>query len=293
MRGGVEMSDQLSLFDFNEMEEEPKKEELYYTPEKLSAIAQYCYHLHFETYDDKGVLQKRDLTIALLPDNQVYEAHFIHSYKTERDANQVFQLAYEALQKNYREHSENDKYFNVRFDTEMVMDRTLFKVIDGVENYYNYERLSKVLYSESWYSGLNGYFFQLNLPYDNQLDREGKILYQLDEMKDDLRLIRRDYREGFTTSASHYECIENVLERLHYLQSELEYDARYLMDGLPSIEELRERVQTFNEQRQSNFNYSRGSLSVDEQEVTNHEVDEEFDYDEYDEYDDYEMELDY
>ena len=125
------------------------------------------------------------------------------------------------------------------------------------------------------------------------MDHEGKILYQLDEMKDDLRLIRRDYREGFTTSASHYECIENVLERLHYLQSELEYDARYLMDGLPSIEELRERVQTFNEQRQSNFNYSRGSLSVDEQEVTNHEVDEEFDYDEYDEYDDYEMELDY
>lgn len=70
-------------------------------------------------------------------------------------------------------------------------------------------------------------------------------------------------------------------------------DARYLMDGLPSIEELRERVQTFNEQRQSNFNYSRGILSVDEQEETNHEVDEEFDYDEYDEYDDYEMELDY
>lgn len=289
MRGGGEMSDQLSLFDFSEIEEKPKKEELYYSPEKLSAIAQYCYHLHFETYDDKGILQKRDSTIALLPDNQVYEAHFIHSYKTERDANQVFQLAYEALQKNYREYSESDKYFNVQFDNEMVMDRTLFKVINGVENYYH-ECLSKVLYSESWYCGLNGYFFNLTLPYDNQLDRDGKILYQLDEMEDDIRLIRRDYREGLTTSASHYQDIENVLVRLDYLQNELNYDASYIMNGLPSIEELRERVQKYNEGKQRYIDISKENSYVKEQEEINDEVDEEFDYDEYD---DYEMELDF
>lgn len=37
---------------------------------------------------------------------------------------------------------------------------------------------SQMIFSEHWYSGLNGYFYTLTLPYEDKMDLQGRILYQ-------------------------------------------------------------------------------------------------------------------
>ena len=87
--------------------------------------------------------------------------------------------------------ADKESYPVVEYDNEPRVRGNLYLLTEPVKQLDG----SKMLFSEHWYSGLNGYFYTLTLPYEDKMDLQGRILYQKDKIDNVSRYINRDLKD--------------------------------------------------------------------------------------------------
>lgn len=108
---------------------------------------------------------------------------------------------------------------------------------------------SQMIFSEHWYSGLNGYFYTLTLPYEDKMDLQGRILYQKDKIENVSWYINRDLKDK-RKAPIFYTYIQELMERCDYLVNELGYNNPEYMATLPDLEMLEQMYEKHEKERE-------------------------------------------
>ena len=234
------MNKQLDLFsDFEDIfNEEMKTETQYYIDKEdleKKFVFGYHYHLGF-TKIFSDFTHRLDYHIALLDDNKrVFHNHFIYEFRTPREAKEYFSEEISKMKTSYKEMIENpSKYTDVDFDTNATVRSHVYLVPgDGIKGL-----AGTTIYGPNWYTAIRGYFGMLRLPYDDKLDRSGKILWQLDSINDVKRLIVRDLKEGHTNYPNFYKNVKEYINRYDILVNELDYQSKEFLESSLDLEQL-------------------------------------------------------
>lgn len=246
--------EQLRLFDMEEQDLE--KQPVYYYEKGTiwqHIMDGYGYRFIYEEKTEKGI-DRMERNIALLHDNLVFNERFIYKYKTNREAVKYVMDTYNYMMNLFKNHPK--KYHIIELNNKPLNKNNLFLVNDPVKYIEN-----TLIYSESWYSGLNGYFFNLKLPYDEKMDRTGKILYQLDEIKRVAYYVNRDFN-GKHDYIAYYQDINYLLTRVDYLYNELGYEDKEVLNWFPDIDQLRGMYNEWKQKRQIELSKGNDTIHV-------------------------------
>lgn len=157
--------EQIGLFDFLEEQEVEKPKEIYYIAKEdleTQFIDGYTLGYHYEWTVQKPNYKGENF-IGLLPNNRVYKNGFIYQFKTEKEAKQMIVDTYQKWKDSFdRMKADKESYPVVEYDNEPRVRGNLYLLTEPVKQLDG----SKMLFSEHWYSGLNGYFYTLTLPYE-------------------------------------------------------------------------------------------------------------------------------
>ena len=159
--------EQIGLFDFLEEQEVEKPKEIYYIAKEdleTQFIDGYTLGYHYEWTVQKPNYKGENF-IGLLPNNRVYKNGFIYQFKTEKEAKQMIVDTYQKWKDSFdRMKADKESYPVVEYDNEPRVRGNLYLLTEPVKQLDG----SKMLFSEHWYSGLNGYFYTLTLPYETK-----------------------------------------------------------------------------------------------------------------------------
>lgn len=223
--------EQIGLFDFLEEQEVEKPKEIYYIAKEdleTQFIDGYTLGYHYEWTVQKPNYKGENF-IGLLPNNRVYKNGFIYQFKTEKEAKQMIVDTYQKWKDSFdRMKADKESYPVVEYDNEPRVRGNLYLLTEPVKQLDG----SKMLFSEHWYSGLNGYFYTLTLPYEDKMDLQGRILYQKDKIDNVSRYINRDLKDRHKAPIF-YTYIDELIERCDYLVNELGYNDSEYMATLP------------------------------------------------------------
>lgn len=184
--------------------------------------------------------------IGLLPNNRVYKNGFIYQFKTEKEAKQMIVDTYQKWKDSFdRMKADKESYPVVEYDNEPRVRGNLYLLTEPVKQLDG----SKMLFSEHWYSGLNGYFYTLTLPYEDKMDLQGRILYQKDKIDNVSRYINRDLKDRHKAPIF-YTYIDELIERCDYLVNELGYNDSEYMATLPDLKMLVEMYEKYEKERE-------------------------------------------
>lgn len=171
--------EQMGLFDFLDEQELEKPKDVYYiSKEDLESqfIDGYTLGYHYEWTVQKPNYKGENF-IGLLPNNRVYKNGFIYQFKTEKEAKQLIVDTYQKRKDSFdRMKADKESYPVVEYDNKPRVRKNLYLLTEPVKQHDG----SQMIFSEHWYSGLNGYFYTLTLPYEDKMDLQGRIFYLLD-----------------------------------------------------------------------------------------------------------------
>lgn len=236
------------LFDFLEEQEVEKPKEIYYIAKEdleTQFIDGYTLGYHYEWTVQKPNYKGENF-IGLLPNNRVYKNGFIYQFKTEKEAKQMIVDTYQKWKDSFdRMKADKESYPVVEYDNEPRVRGNLYLLTEPVKQLDG----SKMLFSEHWYSGLNGYFYTLTLPYEDKMDLQGRILYQKDKIDNVSRYINRDLKDRHKAPIF-YTYIDELIERCDYLVNELGYNDSEYMATLPDLKMLVEMYEKYEKERE-------------------------------------------
>lgn len=261
--------EQLNLF---ESEEDTPCIKYYYSKEELEDSIQSGYSLHWEERIKNGVYVKRFKSIGILQNGgrDLFDEGFIIHFANEKEAksNLMSKISkWSSLKDDMI--SNTEKYRNISLDAKAVVQENVFLIPSGGSEGNGFV----TAYSPHWYIDLNGFYFNLKLSYEDKMDINGRILYQLDKIESANRLIRRDIENNNTNYPFFFYDIEELLERISYLRGELNYEGEY-KSKLPDLEDLINRLDVFKAERPKYFNRHKAEI-LDLAEEVDYDDDEE------------------
>ena len=260
--------EQLNLF---ESEEETPCIKYYYSKEELENSIQSGYSLHWEEREENGVYVKRFKSIGILQNGRdLFDEGFIRHFVNEKEAksNLMGKISkWSSLKDDMI--SNTEKYRNITLDAKAVVQDNVFLIPSGGSEGNGFV----TVYSPHWYIDLNGFYFNLKLTYEDKMDINGRILYQLDKIESANRFIRRDIENNNTNYPFFFYDIEELLERISYLRGELNYEGEY-KSKLPDLEDLINRLNLFKAERPKYFNRHKAEI-LDLAEEVDYDADEE------------------
>ena len=240
--------EQMGLFDFLDEQELEKPKDVYYiSKEDLESqfIDGYTLGYHYEWTVQKPNYKGENF-IGLLPNNRVYKNGFIYQFKTEKEAKQLIVDTYQKRKDSFdRMKADKESYPVVEYDNKPRVRKNLYLLTEPVKQHDG----SQMIFSEHWYSGLNGYFYTLTLPYEDKMDLQGRILYQKDKIENVSWYINRDLKDK-RKAPIFYTYIQELMERCDYLVNELGYNNPEYMATLPDLEMLEQMYEKHEKERE-------------------------------------------
>lgn len=240
--------EQMGLFDFLDEQELEKPKDVYYiSKEDLESqfIDGYTLGYHYEWTVQKPNYKGENF-IGLIPNNRVYKNGFIYQFKTEKEAKQLIVDTYQKRKDSFdRMKADKESYPVVEYDNKPRVRKNLYLLTEPVKQHDG----SQMIFSEHWYSGLNGYFYTLTLPYEDKMDLQGRILYQKDKIENVSWYINRDLKDK-RKAPIFYTYIQELMERCDYLVNELGYNNPEYMATLPDLEMLEQMYEKHEKERE-------------------------------------------